>query len=202
MELNRRAPSGDLRINQPRRLHGRRVRLVSLRAAMWAGAAAVATIACLSAEAQAQQAQQYIKADGSKTNDLEAAAQSWRDDPEFLNNWGLGAIRAEDAYAKGLTGKGLKVGVFDTGAYGKHPEFTGKLTGLHTEGIYAYTYKKYYKKGDHLLSFDGDDPLHGIGLAKTHNHGTHVAGIIAAKRDGKTMHGVAFDAPLLAGHHE
>ena len=85
MELNRRAPSGDLRINQPRRLYGRRVRLVSLRAGMWAGAAAVAMIACLSVEAQAQQAQQYIKADGSKTNDLEAAARA-----DILTTWAAG----------------------------------------------------------------------------------------------------------------
>jgi hypothetical protein len=44
----------------------------------------VAIIACLSVEAQAQQAQQYIKADRSKTNDLEAAAQSWRMPPQAL----------------------------------------------------------------------------------------------------------------------
>ena len=36
----------------------------------------------------------------------------------------------------------------------------------------------------------------GTGVADTHGHGTHVAGIVAAQRDGVGMHGGAFDAQL------
>ena len=36
----------------------------------------------------------------------------------------------------------------------------------------------------------------GTGIADSHGHGTHVAGIVAARRDGVGMHGGAFDAQL------
>ena len=36
-------------------------------------------------------------------------------------------------------------------------------------------------------------------LADAHGHGTHVAGIVGARRDGAGMHGGAFDSQLLIG---
>ncbi|MEP7455851.1 autotransporter domain-containing protein [Phyllobacterium sp. SB3] len=144
----------------------------------------------------------YFNADGSKTDDLEAAATTWRTDLEFIASTGLGDAKAEYAYAMGFTGKNVSVGIYDTGVYGKHPEFAGdgKLTGLHTEGNYAYTYNDYYKAGD-AFSFNGNDPLHGVGLVSPDRHGTHVGGIVAANRNGSGMHGVAFDAKLIAAHN-
>ncbi|MFN3674274.1 MAG: S8 family peptidase, partial [Bosea sp. (in: a-proteobacteria)] len=59
------------------------------------------------------------------------------------------------------------------------------------------SYKNYYRAGDRF-SFKGDDPLNGIGLVAPQFHGTHVAGIVAANRDGTGMHGVAFNARLFA----
>ncbi|HCR1107317.1 TPA: autotransporter outer membrane beta-barrel domain-containing protein [Klebsiella aerogenes] len=100
---------------------------------------------------------------------------SWKT-AEFNRQRGLEAISAEYAYARGYTGKGVMIGVIDN-AILSHPEFAGKLTRL-DNGTYNF---KYDKKDN--MSFS--------------DHGTHVAGIAAAKRDGIGMHGVAFDADII-----
>ena len=73
---------------------------------------------------------------------------------------GLEAISAEFAYARGYTGKGVTIGIIDN-AILSHSEFAGKLTRL-DNGSYNFSYDK-----QDNMSF-GD-------------HGTHVAGIAAAK---------------------
>lgn len=52
-------------------------------------------------------------------------ADSWRSD-EFNADWGLEAIGAHHAYARGLTGRGIRLGVFDSGADMRHGDFAGK----------------------------------------------------------------------------
>lgn len=52
-------------------------------------------------------------------------AASWRSE-EFKNNWGLGAVGADYAYARGLSGKGVQVGIYDSGTDWRHGEFAGK----------------------------------------------------------------------------
>ncbi|MGH8077695.1 MAG: S8 family serine peptidase, partial [Lysobacter sp.] len=52
-------------------------------------------------------------------------AESWRTD-EFKADWGLGAIGAEYAYARGLTGRGIRLGIFDSGVDLRHGDFAGK----------------------------------------------------------------------------
>lgn len=47
-------------------------------------------------------------------------AASWRSD-EFNADWGLGAMGADHAYARGLTGKGVRLALFDTGSALAHP---------------------------------------------------------------------------------
>ncbi|MBE8208093.1 autotransporter domain-containing protein, partial [Leptospira borgpetersenii serovar Ballum] len=83
-------------------------------------------------------------------------AASWRSS-EFNAEWGLGAIHADEAYAAGYTGKGIKLGIFDQPVYAKHPEFSGtdKVINLVTEGIREYT-DPYIpvKKGD-PFRYDG-----------------------------------------------
>lgn len=103
------------------------------------------------------------------------APDSWKT-AEFNRQWGLEAISAEFAYARGYTGKGVTIGIIDN-AILSHSEFAGKLTRL-DNGSYNFSYDK-----QDNMSF-GD-------------HGTHVAGIAAAKRDGGGMHGVAFDADII-----
>ncbi|MBC2806404.1 autotransporter outer membrane beta-barrel domain-containing protein, partial [Rhizobium ruizarguesonis] len=45
---------------------------------------------------------------------------SWRSD-EFNADWGLGAMGADYAYARGLTGKGVRLALFDSGSALAHP---------------------------------------------------------------------------------
>lgn len=87
----------------------------------------------------------------------------------------VGRINADYAYARGITGKGVTIATMDSGISASSREFSapGKLA----PGYNAVTGMS-----------DVTDVL---------GHGTHVAGIIAADRDGKGMFGVAYDATLL-----
>ncbi|OTA16830.1 autotransporter [Xenorhabdus vietnamensis] len=121
---------------------------------------------------------------------------TWRSS-EFLAEWGLGVIHADEAYARGYTGKGIKLGIFDQVVYAKHPEFVGKdkVINLVTSGIREYTdpYIK-VKKGD-SFRYDGSPSIDKGGTLG--DHGVHVAGIAAGSRDGKAMHGVAYNAQII-----
>lgn len=89
--------------------------------------------------------------------------------PEYFASRALEVINAADAYALGYTGMGQVVGVLDTAVRIDHPELIGKADA--------------YPAG---FSPDWNSTTHG----------SHVAGIIAARRDGVAMHGVAFDAGI------
>jgi len=95
----------------------------------------------------------------------------WRT-PEFQAQIGLDYIYAQDAYALGLDGTGVNIGLLDTGIDMSHPEFAGRsFSGWALDGV--------------LWSRDGN------------GHGTMVASVLAANRDGVGMHGVAPGARLL-----
>ena len=53
----------------------------------------------------------YVMADGTRTADYEAAIQSWREDAQFAVDYSKGYLGLEHAYARGLSGKGVTVGV-------------------------------------------------------------------------------------------
>lgn len=82
-----------------------------------------------------------------------------------------------DASNERLTGKGVTVGVIDTGVDYTHPDLIRNYGG-----------------GYDLVD-DDRDPMETLGLGKATLHGTHVAGIIAA--NGK-IKGVAPDAKIIA----
>lgn len=94
--------------------------------------------------------------------------------PEYFASGALDQIGANEAYALGYTGAGTTVAIFDTGIDPAHPEFAGK-------SISGY-------------DFFFETPE----LSDINGHGTHVAGIAAASRDGSGMHGVAYDADVMA----
>jgi len=87
----------------------------------------------------------------------------------------LNRIRADAAYLRGITGKGVTIGLLDSGISPRHREFieTGKM----------------------LAGFNA--VIGGTDVTDRTGHGTHVAGIAGANRDGKGMFGVAYDAMLL-----
>ena len=85
----------------------------------------------------------------------------------------LAATSFSAAYARGWTGLGSLVTVADTGIDDDHPDLAPAIVG--------------------------NRDFTNTGLADTHGHGTHVAGIVAAQRDGVGMHGGAFDSDLLIG---
>ncbi len=96
--------------------------------------------------------------------------------PEYLKGNFLPSINAAKAYKQGYTGAGVLVGIIDTGIDAAHPEFAGKLL----DGYDFVTSQPIVEGGNFS---------HGY-------HGTHVAGIVAARRNGVEMHGVAFNADI------
>ncbi len=102
-------------------------------------------------------------------------------DAEYKKNWGLAKINALPAYLKGYTGKGVLVAVVDGGFDVKHPELLGQVDELNAE-----YFGKNSKNPNDVYPEEASD-----------GHGTHVAGIIGAARDGKGMHGVAYESTIL-----
>lgn len=90
--------------------------------------------------------------------------------------------------AHNLTGKGVKVGVIDTGLDTSHPAFKGRVVAT------------YDVVGDEFGEA-GKDPVPGGKMKDCQGHGTHVAGIIGGNdptviRDGMPFKGVAPDVQL------
>lgn len=146
-------------------------------------------LATLSLLGQAQAAP-YIEAGRGGQPD------SWRS-PEFKADWGLGAINAQDAYAAGYSGKGVKLGIFDQPVYAQHPEFSSpnKVVTVVTTGIREYTDPYIAVKAGDAFIYDGSPSAGSNG--KLGSHGTHVGGIAAGDRDGGPMHGVAYGAQII-----
>ena len=115
---------------------------------------------------------------GTKTENISTVVSDHKT-TEFNRNHGLNTINAAEAYAKGWTGKGAVLGVIDTYQQINHPELDGK-----------YKFYNDYTRYDNTVSTSGN----------TQVHGTHVAGIIAGKKDGTGNHGVAFDADLVGAN--
>ena len=97
------------------------------------------------------------------------------EDPEVkttsqMVSWGYQTLAVEKAVHAGLTGKGVRIGILDTGVRLDHPD-------LHLSG--------------------GASFVQGITSPNDDNgHGTHVAGIIAAKNNEIGSVGVAPDAQI------
>ena len=96
---------------------------------------------------------------------------------EYDASRALDLVNAAEAYTQGYTGRGQTIGVLDTPMRVDHPELNGKAN------LFSIT-----REGEIIVP-DWE----------SETHGSHVSGIIAAKRDGIGMHGVAFDAGLWAG---
>ena len=109
---------------------------------------------------------------------------------------GLSRICASTAYANGATGgDNIKIAVIDTGI---------SLNPLGNNAHYEFgSWNESFPNGKIVLVTGADAANQGFGINDNDNipedddgHGTHVAGIIGAKKTGSGMHGVAYDSIL------
>lgn len=112
-------------------------------------------------------------------------AASWRSS-EFQSDWGLGRMKADEAYAAGITGSGVKIGALDSGFDPNHPEAS-------TDRYHAVSASGSYVDGSAFSTTGALNP-------NNDSHGTHVTGTMGAARDGVGMHGVAYNAQLYVGN--
>ncbi len=87
-------------------------------------------------------------------------------------DWGVKRISAPEAWET-ATGKGVRVGVIDTGIATAHPDLQGAVVG-------------------------GFNAVDGGSYEDDNNHGTYVASVLAGRRNGLGLVGVAPDALLYA----
>lgn len=104
---------------------------------------------------------------------------------EYERNAGLETIGAASAYEAGLTGAGLLVAVIDTGIDVANPEFVGRIDPRSADLVISSV----------VGAADARSPA---SLQDADGHGTSVAGILAAAKNDTGVHGVAFNATLLA----
>jgi hypothetical protein len=95
-------------------------------------------------------------------------------DAEYQRSNGANAHTAIAAYNAGGTGRGIKVGVIDSGINPNLPEFAGKIDPA------------------------SQDVAASRGVTDTEGHGTAVSGVIAANRDGAGVMGVAFNSTIIS----
>ena len=115
---------------------------------------------------------------GTKTANLSTTV-SVHQTTEYNNSTGLDMINAADAYAKGWTGEGAVLGIIDTYQDKDHADFNGK-----------YQWYKDYVRNSDTVANSGNQQ----------SHGTHVAGIVAAEKNGTGTHGVAYNADLVGAN--
>ena len=117
----------------------------------------------------------YIEADKVITV-VEPVLVASSSDQELVDSWGVKRIGADMAAMQGITGAGVKVAILDTGIDSNHPDL-----------------KDNYKGGYNFV-YDNNDPYDD----SRYGHGTHVAGIIAARDNGTGVVGVAPEASIYA----
>ncbi|WP_347092304.1 S8 family serine peptidase [Sphingomonas parapaucimobilis] len=95
--------------------------------------------------------------------------------------------KAAYAYDKGITGKGVTIAVIDTGIATSSAEFAGRISP--DSKTFESRIARCATCAPETVTFPLDD---------VQGHGTEVASVALAARNGNGMHGVAYDATLLA----
>ncbi len=101
---------------------------------------------------------------------------------EYNSQWGLESIHAAEAYAvlakndKAIAGDNIKIAITDSGVEASHIEIANNLDVANSYNYYANSH-----------DFSDSD-----------GHGTHVASIAAGVKDERNMHGVAYNANIVA----
>ena len=97
------------------------------------------------------------------------------------------SAKAVAAYGRGITGQGVTVAVVDTGIDVEGAEFAGRISPDSTS---------FDQKIARCATCDPETVR--FGLDDVIGHGTEVASVIGAARNGTGMHGIAYDATILA----
>jgi lantibiotic leader peptide-processing serine protease len=102
------------------------------------------------------------------------------EDETFINlQWNYRAVEADGAWAAGYTGQGVRVAVIDGGIYDTHIDLVGQVDIAASRSFVP----------GYPFNFDYD--------VNNFWHGTHVAGIIAAKDNGIGTIGIAPGATII-----
>ncbi len=103
-------------------------------------------------------------------------------------NWGVEKINAPRVWEDGVTGRGVRIAVLDTGIDPSHPLLENKLFTLNPNSpYYPGGWMEFDEYGNPVLSTPHD----------TGYHGTHIGGIIAGGDPNGTATGVAPGARLM-----
>ena len=95
---------------------------------------------------------------------------------DYADSWSIVHIGADQSARNGNKGAGVKVAILDSGIDYNHPDLKDNY------------------QGGYNFAYDNNDPFDDTRIG----HGTHVAGIIAAKDNGTGVVGVAPDASIYA----
>ena len=113
------------------------------------------------------------------------------DDPLRSRQWNLDMIDADQAH-RTQTGKGVRVGVMDTGVDGTHPDIAPNLnTGL------SRNFTTDIPEIDGACAEDPDGSCEDGSTVDEGGHGTHVASTIASPVNGLGIEGVAPGAEIV-----
>lgn len=97
-------------------------------------------------------------------------------DPFFQKQWSMLSGDVQGAWDMGATGQGVTIAIVDTGVALNHPDLKDNL----------------------VLGYNAITQSEAQGATKDNNgHGTHVAGIAAAERNGVGIIGVAYQAKIM-----
>ena len=100
--------------------------------------------------------------------------------------WNVGKVGVEQAWASGVTGEGVVVGIVDTGANTAHEALKGHYRGTQADGTMDHNYNFFDATKGRKDAYDDN------------KHGTHVSGTIAgAATEGHAATGVAPGAKLI-----
>lgn len=99
--------------------------------------------------------------------------------------WGVAKIGAPDAWAQGIDGTGVTIGIVDTGLDAQHPAIKPHYRGTNADGSTSNDYNWFDPFEQRATPYDDGD------------HGTHVAGTSAGGTDSRAI-GVAPGAKLIA----
>ncbi len=97
---------------------------------------------------------------------------------EYQNSLGVSKINSKVAHDKNITGKGVKIAILDSGINYNHQDLKDNYSGGH----------------NFIMDANSSDPYDD----GWNTHGTHMAGIIAAKNNGVGVVGVAPSASIYA----